>query len=92
MASITINGVNTQLVPLTYGQVKANRGAVDILSTDAADVFERTERAIAFLALTGVPVEDLETVPPGALLKASVALFSETFRPEDPAQVAPQNP
>jgi predicted RNA-binding Zn ribbon-like protein len=80
------------LPPLTYGQVKANRAAVDGLTAKAADVFEATENAATFLAVAGVTPEALDGEAPADIQAAALALFQVTFsRPEATAKV-PTNP
>lgn len=81
------------LPPLTVGQVRSNRAAVDALTAPAADLFASVENATAFLALAGVTQEQVDAETPAAVLAASMALFQATFsRPEATAQAATQNP
>jgi hypothetical protein len=81
------------LPPLTYGQVKANRAAVDALTAPAPDLLTSIENASAFLLLSPtVTQEQLDAESPVDILTASMALFSATFsRPEATAKVE-QNP
>ena len=76
------------LPPLTYGQVKANRAAIDALAAPAADILTNVDNANAFLLLAGVTQDQLDAESPVDLLAASLALFSATFsRPEATAKV-----
>lgn len=77
------------LPPLTYGQVKANKAAVDAFTTQGADLLANIGNASAFLLLSpAVTQEQLDAESPVDLLTTSMALFSATFsRPEATAKV-----
>ena len=75
------------LIPLTYGQVKANKGTIDALTAPGQDSIQRTESAVEFLKISE-PDADFDTATPGAIQKAALELYEATFaRPEDPAPV-----
>ena len=77
--------------PLTFGQVKANKAALDTLTGSGVDVVDRLVAAETLLK-TSAPEASLEDETPGAVLKAASDLYTATFaRPEDAAP-APQNP
>jgi len=91
MASIKISDISVQLPPLTFRAVKTNKEVIDALTSDAPDLYARTEGNIAFLRLS-VPDADFEAATPAAIKAAAQALHSETFsRPEESAP-SPQNP
>ena len=75
---ITLNGIETTVAPLLWGQVKANKELLDSLTETGIDFMERTTRAAAFLQLA-LPEANLDAVPPVVLIKAGVDLYAETF-------------
>ena len=91
MTKITLNGSDYNLVPLTWGQVKANNDVLDKMSTEGLPFRKRTEASEALLKVS-MPDLDLEPLSPGAIMLLGVELYLLTFkRPEDEAPV-PQNP
>lgn len=77
------------LPPLTYGAVKANKAVIDQVVAEGLTYDQRVEAAIAFIHLSA-PDTDCDSVPPGAILAASTALYKATFyRPEDAAPALP---
>ena len=82
---ITVNGIDVQLPPLTYGAVKANKAVIDPLTTEGLTYDQRVEASVACLRLAA-PSLDPDAVPPSVLLTTSQALYAATFlRPEGEA-------
>ncbi len=75
---ITLNGIETTVAPLTWGQVKANKDLLDSLTETGISFMDRTTRAADFLHLA-LPDADLDALPPVVLIKGGVDLYSETF-------------
>ena len=81
----------TAFPPLTYGQVKANKDAIEVFQGPAPNGFARTQAAEAFLKASN-PDADLDRMTPVAIQDAALDLYTATFyRPESVAPV-PQNP
>ena len=79
------------LKPLTYGQVKANKAAIEGLTATGVDLDARIEAAVAFLRISA-PEADFDSATPAEIREASMALFSVTFTRPEEAAPAPKNP
>ncbi len=78
MAKITINNIDVQLPPLSYGVVKANKEVVDQVTTTGLNYLARIEAAAALLRLSS-PSADLDGVSPNAIIAAAQDLYRVTF-------------
>lgn len=77
--------------PLTYGQIRMNKAAVDGLTAKDLDLNARVEAAVTFL-LVAQPNLNVDVETPIDLMTAAADLYLATFtRPEAPGPV-PQNP
>jgi hypothetical protein len=72
------------LNPLTYGQVKANKEAVDQLTATGLDLDARIESAIAFLKVVD-PDIDCEAATPIEIMMAATAAWRATFYHQEEA-------
>jgi hypothetical protein len=80
------------LTPLTYGQVKANKAACDLMTAPDLTYDQRLEAAVDFLHVSD-PALDVDAIAPSAILAAAQDLYRTTFyRPEEPAPVQTPNP
>jgi hypothetical protein len=84
MAKITINNIDVQLPPLTYGVVKANKEVVEQVTAEGLDYMARIEAGAAFLHLSA-PSADLDSVPPSVILAATKDLYGITFHQREEA-------